>query len=144
MQRPMRVLAALWVKEWQALARDVHGLAVLFALPAAFIVIMSLALSDVFRDGATRKVEFAVLAATADISQAMADDIAGEGFTSTAAPESEAAAREQVRKGRLALVLVVSEKFGADQTAKLKVLADPTLPPITLAAFLQRLQGVTL
>jgi len=141
----MRVLVALWVKEWLALARDVHGLAVLFVLPAAFIVIMSLALSDVFRDGAPRQVAFAVLAAGGpDVSQALADDLAGEGFISTAAPANEAAAREQVRKGRPALVLLVPDKFGADPSAKLRLLADPTLPPMQIAAFLHRLQGATL
>jgi len=141
----MRVLLTLWVKEWLALSRDLHGLAVLFLMPAVFIVIMSLALSDVFRDGAGRQTVFAVLAAGGpNVSQALADDLAGEGFTSTAAPDNEAAAREQVRKGRLALVLIVPEKFGADPGAKLTLLADPTLPPMQIAAFLQRLQGATL
>ena len=141
----MRILSALWIKEWLALSRDVHGLAVLFLMPAAFIVIMSLALSDVFRDGANRQVTFAVLAAGGpNVSQALADDLAGEGFKPTAAPDTEAAAREQVRKGDTALVLLVPEKFGADPSARLKLLADPTLPPMHIAAFLQRLQGATL
>jgi ABC-2 type transport system permease protein len=145
MRRLMLPLLALWVKEWLALSRDVHGLAVLFVMPAAFIVIMSLALSDVFRDGASRPVTFAVLAAGGpDISQALADDLAGEGFTATAAPDGEMAAREQVRKGRPALVLLVPEKFGADPAARLKLLADPTLPPMQIAGFLARLQGATL
>jgi len=137
----MRVLAALWTKEWLALSRDLHGLAVLFLMPAVFIVIMSLALSDVFRDGSTRQVAFAVLGA--DGTQ-LANDLAGEGFKISPAPASEAAARALVRKGSPALVLVVPSGFGADPSVKLKVLADPTLPPATIAAFLQRLQGATL
>src|SRR5260221_14139286 len=49
----MRRVLALWEKEWLVLARDVHGLAVLFLMPAVFIVVMSLALSDAFKeDGA--------------------------------------------------------------------------------------------
>jgi len=59
----MRRLVVLWLKEWLALSRDVHGLAVLFLMPAAFIVVMSLALSDVFKDGASRRTDFAVLVA---------------------------------------------------------------------------------
>jgi ABC-2 type transport system permease protein len=137
----MRVLAALWAKEWLALSRDLHGLAVLFLMPAVFIVIMSLALSDVFRDGSTRQVAFAVIGA--DGAQ-LATDLAGEGFKISPAPASEEAARAQVRKGSPALVLVVPPGFGADPSVKLKVLADPTLPPATIAAFLQRLQGATL
>jgi ABC-2 type transport system permease protein len=137
----MRVLAALWVKEWLALSRDVHGLAVLFALPAAFIVLMSLALSDVFRDGAPRQVAFAVLGANA---AQLASDISGEEFKLASSPAGESAARDMVRKGSVSLVLVVPEGFGADPSAKLKLLADPALPPMQIAAFLHRLQGATL
>jgi ABC-2 type transport system permease protein len=60
----MRCLIALWKKEWLALARDIHGLAVLFAMPAAFVVIMSLALSDAFKGESGRDTEFAVMAAS--------------------------------------------------------------------------------
>jgi len=49
-----------------------------------------------------------------------------------------------VRKGNPALVLVVPGGFGADPSVKLKVLADPTLPPAQIAAFLGRLQGAAL
>src|SRR6185436_1871106 len=52
-------------------------------------------------------------------------------------------ARAQVRKGRLALVLVVPARFGADPSATLKLLADPALPPIQIATFLQRVHGAT-
>src|SRR5262245_42468465 len=135
----MHVLLALWIKEWLALSRDIHGLAVLFVLPAAFIVIMSLALSDVFRDGAPRQVTFAVLGA-----DALAKDLSGEGFKLAASPASENAAREMVRKGNLSLVLVVPEGFGADPSLKLKLLADPALPSIQIASFLQRVQGAAL
>ena len=58
----MRALLAFWEKEWLALSRDVHGLAVLFFMPAAFIVVMSLALSDVFKEDSARRTGFAVLA----------------------------------------------------------------------------------
>jgi len=137
----MRVLVALWSKEWLALSRDMHGLAVLFVMPAAFIVIMSLALSDVFRDGSTRQVDFAVIGA--DGTQ-LANDLAGDGFKLAPSPASEEAARAAVRKGSPALVLVVPSGFGADPAVKLKVLADPTLPPAQIATFLARLQGAAL
>src|SRR4249920_2122858 len=113
MRRLMRVLFTLWVKEWLALSRDLHGLAVLFLMPAAFIVIMSLALSDVFRDGSGRPVDFAVLAADSSAAVYLTDGIAGEGLKATRAPTSEAEARDQVRKGSPALVLIVPTGFGA-------------------------------
>lgn len=39
------MIAASLLKEWKLLSRDVHGLAVLFVMPIAFMLIMSLALS---------------------------------------------------------------------------------------------------
>ena len=42
------MLYALVKKELLALSRDVHGLAALFVMPVLFIVIMSLALQDVY------------------------------------------------------------------------------------------------
>ena len=141
----MRRLAALWVKEWLALARDVHGLAVLFLMPAVFIVVMSLALSDVFRADAGRRVEFAVLAADGvKVAEQLAQSIAGDGFRATLAPASEAAARDGVRKGQPGLVLVVPAGFGADPAVALKLLADPALPPMQLAAFQLRILRATL
>src|SRR5205814_2334884 len=68
-QRLMRRLLALWEKEWLALSRDVLGLAVLFLMPAAFIVVMSLALSDVFKGGAARLTGFAVMAADPKLAE---------------------------------------------------------------------------
>jgi ABC-2 type transport system permease protein len=41
-------LLASFVKELRLLARDVHGLALLFVLPLVFILVMSLALQDLF------------------------------------------------------------------------------------------------
>lgn len=131
-------LVALWKKEWIALSRDVHGLAVLFVMPAAFIVVMSLALSDVFRDGAGRGAEFAVLAAAGGAK--LAGRLAGEGFRAVEPPASEAAAREGARRGHPALVVVVGE--GTPPSYRL--LADPALPALQLAAFQQRLLGVVL
>ena len=97
----MSRLAALWQKEWLALSRDVLGLAVLFVMPAAFIVVMSLALSDVFREGGGRGAEFAVL--SADGGAKLAKRLAGDGFRAVDPPPDEAAARHGVRRGHPAL-----------------------------------------
>ena len=133
----MRRLRALWRKEQLALSRDVHGLAVLFVMPAAFIVVMSLALSDELRGGGGGA-EFAVL--SADGGQRLAERLAGDGFRAVAPPPSEAAARDGVRRGKPALVLVV----GQGSPPALQLLADPALPPPLLAAFQQRVLGVVL
>lgn len=41
------ILKALLIKEWRLIGRDLHAIAVLFIMPAAFLLLMSLALSEV-------------------------------------------------------------------------------------------------
>ena len=53
------MLPGLMKKELLALARDVHGLAALFLMPVLFIVVMSLALKDVY-DPPLRSLRYAV------------------------------------------------------------------------------------
>ncbi len=149
----MRLLV-FWKKEWLALARDVHGLAVLFVMPAAFIVIMSLALSDAFSGDAGRSTDFAVLGTEdAALAERLAQSLAGGGFRATPAPADEGTARDSVRRGSRGLVLVVPPGFGKTletvpdpkvQAPALVLLADPTLPPTQLVAFQQRVLGATL
>ena len=149
----MRRLLALWGKEWLALSRDVLGLAVLFLMPAAFIVVMSLALSEVFKGGAARQAEFAVMAADPKLADRLARKLSGDGFRSAPAPADEAAARDGVRRGTPSLVLLVPRDFeralnapldGKNTPPKLTLLADPALPPTQLLAFRQRVLGVAL
>jgi ABC-2 type transport system permease protein len=149
----MRRLLALWEKEVLALSRDILGLAVLFLMPAAFIVVMSLALSDVFKGGAARQTEFAVMAADPKLAERLVRGLSGDGFRAAPAPTDETAARERVRRGRPSLVLVVPRDFeralaapldGKRTPPKLTLLADPALPPTQLLAFRQRVLGVAL
>jgi ABC-2 type transport system permease protein len=149
----MRRLLALWEKECLALSRDVLGLAVLFLMPAAFIVVMSLALSDVFKGGAARQAQFAVMAADPKLADSLERNLAGDGFRAAPAPADEAAARDGVRRGTPSLVLVVPRDFERALSApldarnappELTLLADPALPPTQLLAFRQRVLGVTL
>jgi ABC-2 type transport system permease protein len=149
----MRRLLALWEKEALALSRDVLGLAVLFLMPAAFIVVMSLALSDVFKGGPARQAEFAVMAADPKLADSLERNLAGDGFRAVAAPADEAAARDGVRRGTPSLVLVVPRDFERALSApldaknappELTLLTDPALPPTQLLAFRQRVLGVTL
>lgn len=149
----MRPLLALWEKEWLVLSRDVHGLAVLFLMPAAFIVVMSLALSDVFEGGAARQTDFAVVSGDEPLAGQFARGLAGDGFRATPAPADEAAARTSVRQAKHKLVVIVPREFrnalatppgGKSTPPTLALLADPALPPTQLVAFQQRLLGVAL
>ncbi|TMH25451.1 MAG: ABC transporter permease, partial [Betaproteobacteria bacterium] len=131
-----RILLALWRKEWLALSRDVHGIAVLFLMPAAFIVVMSLALSDAFKDGA-RVTDFAVLG-----NPKLAERLAGDGFRAVAAPADERLARERLLRGGVGLVVLMPAQY--DGSGPLTVLADPTIDALQLLAFRQRLLGAAL
>ena len=132
----LRILIALWTKEWLALSRDVLGLAVLFLMPAAFIVVMSLALSDAFKEGA-RVTDFAVLG-----NPRLAERLAGEGFRAAPVPADEQLAREQLRRGAIGLVVLVPAQY--DGMGPLTVLADPAIDPLQLLAFRERLLGAAL
>jgi ABC-2 type transport system permease protein len=149
----MRRLLALWEKECLALSRDVLGLAVLFLMPAAFIVVMSLALSDVFKGGPARQAEFAVMSTDPKLADSLERNLAGDGFRAVPAPADEAAARDGVRRGKPSLVLVVPRDFERALSAPLAarnappaltLLTDPALPPTQLLAFRQRVLGVAL
>jgi len=141
----MRLLAALWTKEWLALARDVHGLAVLFLMPAAFVVVMSLALTDAFQPSAVRPATFTILGGSSPLAARLADSLAGEGFRAVPAPADEMAAREQLRRGSLALAVLLASGFDSSPgPGSITVLADPAVDAVQLAAFRQRLAAATL
>lgn len=58
------MLRKLWVtavKEIRVILRDREGLAILFVMPIAFVIIMSLALQDFFRQGSTPQFTLVVL-----------------------------------------------------------------------------------
>src|SRR5256714_1351181 len=144
----MRRLLALWEKECLALSRDVLGLAVLFLMPAAFIVVMSLALSDVFKGGAARRTEFAVIASDGPgFAKQLTERLAGDGFH----PSPQPTERGVLHVTKPSLTLIVPPGFEralgtppgkADSAPALKLVADPALPPGLLLAFRQRVLGV--
>ena len=54
------MLLALMKKELLALSRDIHGMGALFIMPMVFIVVMSMALKDVYTP-ATKSLAYAVV-----------------------------------------------------------------------------------
>src|SRR3546814_8774796 len=59
--RLMRTLLALCGKEMRVLVRDWHGLAVLFAVPILFILLLSLALKDAFDPSAPGRLHLPIV-----------------------------------------------------------------------------------
>ncbi|WP_140632914.1 ABC transporter permease [Methylibium rhizosphaerae] len=112
------MLAALIKKELLALTRDVHGMAALFLMPVMFIVIMSLALKDVYNPP-LRTLRHAVDArdAGAPAKDLLAAWTRGHGAAAELPPDWQA----QLRDGRLKYV--ISIEAGASED-----LAEPTLP----------------
>jgi ABC-2 type transport system permease protein len=112
------MLAALMRKELLALARDVHGLAALFVMPLMFIVVMSLALKDVYSPP-LRSMRYAV-----DVQDG--GSLAASLLTRWQADHGAAQALPvdwsgELRAGRLKYVLVLLPGLSEE-------LAQPTLP----------------
>ncbi|HTY03132.1 MAG TPA: ABC transporter permease [Rhodocyclaceae bacterium] len=124
------MLAALMKKELLTLARDVHGMAALFLMPVVFIVVMSMALKDVYAP-ASRPLAYAV-------SNRDAGPIAARLVERWAKVDGEARElpenwQDEVRAGHLQYVLLIDPGFSAaagDMSAragqaKARLIAEP-------------------
>lgn len=113
----MTRLLALVTKELRVLARDRQGLAVLFLMPAVFILIMSLAMRDSFNERAALAVDFVYL----DLDGGKEARSLGEKLDTLVSfrrvsPEQvkdEKALRELVRHETYKFALLVPKGFGA-------------------------------
>ncbi|MCL1826039.1 MAG: ABC transporter permease [Betaproteobacteria bacterium] len=140
-------LAALWKKEWLAFARDRHGLAALFIMPAIFILIMSLALADSLSGQREPSLAYAVLDLDGTpVSHALDSLLSSVDLLSKSAPPtSEEGARLRVRDGELAFAVVIPQGFarsiGTNQTPELRFLTDPTIPGMVRNGFRQYVEA---
>lgn len=133
------MLLALMKKELLALSRDLHGLAALFLMPILFIVIMSLALKDVYNPP-VESIAYVV------------DDRDGSELARTLVREWEARHgkpqprsdgwREGIRSGATGYALVIEKDFAAamlapdlqGQGVRLRLLTDPGMEGGAFAA----------
>lgn len=112
------MLAALVKKELLALSRDVHGLAALFLMPAIFIVLMSLALQDVYSPSLAQ-MRYAIDARDTGASARLM--VAAWQRTHGPAEALPAGWRAELRSGRLNYVIALAPGLS-------EVLDAPTLP----------------
>ena len=151
MKRYAILLGALWRKELIALSRDRHGLLALFIMPAAFILIMSLALQDAFSGHTTRVLRYAVVDLDASPQSRQLLDLLAERseFERISQVDDTSAARQAVRDGRAGAALIIPQGFRAlpprgkgqkDPSPALRLLADPALTPAVLQAFRSAIQ----
>lgn len=134
------MLLALMKKELLALSRDLHGLAALFLMPMLFIVIMSLALQDVYHPSMASLRYVVQDGEGSELSQALTDEWARRhGEPQPAGSEW----RADLQSGRIAYALVVEKGFRADLLAvrakgeaqiRLRLLAEPSMDSGAFAA----------
>lgn len=119
----MNALLASVIKEARVLSRDREGLAILFLMPLVFVVIMSLALQDVFRPGSTTRFSLALVEADgetdlgariaaalegiAGLQVVRASRVAASNSGSSAAQSLATQTLEAVRQGHYQYALVI-------------------------------------
>ena len=140
-------LLPLWLKESIALLRDRHGLLALFIMPIIFILVMTMALRDVFTPGTTIDATYVVV----DLDQSAYSTSLIRRLDKAAVfhrqpdrndPE---AARQGILAGRHVLALVLPKGFGerlltpasadGQPTEQLQLLIEPSLSPTLQLAF---------
>lgn len=138
----MRLLALIH-KELLVLSKDLHGLLVLFIMPALFILIMSLAMRDTLSEHQQVEVEYLLL--DADRSEASAEllqKLSGiSGFTPRPAEEGQEAATLEslVAADRYKFALIIPQGFSGrfealqqgegDAPPMLDLMVAPTVTP---------------
>lgn len=123
------MFTALIKKELLSLSRDVHGMAALFLMPMVFIVVMSMALKDVYAP-ATRTLAYAVANQdTGKMAGVLVDRWAKEAGPAQPLPDNW---RDELVAGRLQYVLVIEPGFSEQASdmnskgeAKARLLAEP-------------------
>ena len=128
---PLHMFLALMKKELLALSRDIHGMVALFVMPMVFIIVMSMALKDVYTPS-TKNLAYAVMNQDqGKTAKKLLKRWAQDHGAALALPENW---QDEVRAGRLKYVLVVESGFsrlldnlGSKGTAKVRLLTDPGL-----------------
>ncbi len=121
-------------KELLLLSRDLHGLALLFLMPLAFVLIMSLALQNQFAERAGTQLKVLVLDADqSSASRALLTTIdAGKAFEFVVPRQvpSDAQLDDQLRRGDYAFAIHVAQGFA---TAMLTTDSQDTRPLIRIS-----------
>jgi ABC-2 type transport system permease protein len=133
----MRLSALVW-KEFLVLRKDIHGLLVLFIMPALFILIMSLAMRDTFSERGGVEIHYLLLDADqSDASRALRDRLESvEGFrlASESAADNQAELEQLIAADSYKFVLLIPAGYGqrVEQQQRhdlLELLASPTVTP---------------
>ncbi len=145
------MLRKLWVnaaKELRLILRDREGLAILFIMPIAFVIIMSLALQDVFRQGSTPQFSLVILDGdNGSLAKAIGYGVAALPFfrVERRNPENFTAAERELRadvlNGNVRFALLLPPELTARHDralsgAKLNEVMSAQLKPVIDLAFI--------
>ena len=139
------MLLALMKKELLALSRDLHGLAALFLMPVLFIVIMSLALKDVYTPPVGTVAYVVVDRDGSELSRALVKQwSARHGVPQPHRDDWQ----DAIRRGAIGYALVVEPDFTvamlspdlSGEGVRLRLLADPGIEGGTFAVHQAELQ----
>lgn len=140
------MLLALMKKELLALSRDLHGMGALFIMPMVFIVVMSMALKDVYTP-ATKSLAYAVV--NQDEGQTAGKLIERWAEEAGVAQPLPAQWQDEVRAGRLKYVLLVEAGFSqvmddlaSQGEAKARLITEPGLDNSIFATNRMRLLAI--
>jgi ABC-2 type transport system permease protein len=133
--RRSAILAA-FVKELRLLGRDPHGLALLFALPLVFILIMSLAMQDLYAGRAGAGLGVLVIDRDGGAqANALYDRLAAnQGLALTRVAEAPADLRRQLRAGAYAFAVELPANYGVRLGEAASAAAEEPLIHVTAAA----------
>jgi len=140
-------LIALIVKEWKLLLRDWHALLLLFAMPAAFILVMSLAMQNDFAEHASVSVHYYLVDQDSSaVSKALLQQLAAiPHFKRVPSKASLAQLKERVKRSRAQFVVIVPKDFGKAMLGKnpepVQMLAGPDVEPAVYQLFAAALRG---
>ena len=140
------MLLALMKKELLALSRDLHGMGALFIMPMVFIVVMSMALKDVYTP-ATKSLAYAVV--NQDQGKTAGKLIERWAVDAGVAQPLPDQWQDEVRSGRLKYVLLVEAGFSkvmddlaSTGAAKARLIAEPGLDNSVFATNRMRLLAI--
>jgi len=151
----MTKLVALLKKEFLVVSKDIHGLLVLFLMPAAFILIMSLATQDVFGTAKSSPIKYAVLDQYQQtLSIALIQKLRDiKGFEAVVMPgdATVVALRESLQRGDyqfalhipadFAARLAANDEAGKPTTASVELFIAPAQKPYVQQLFSSALQS---
>ena len=150
----MNSFAALVWKELLILGRDRHGLAVLFLMPAIFILIMSLALRDAMDPG--QRLSLSYLYADQDrgyFALSLSDALDGEKNLKRLEVADETGLLARLRAGEAQFAMLIAPGLpqriaqaglaepGAQREPLIRVYLSPTAPPQSRLLFLAQLRA---